>query len=187
MLPEEAIFKQAEQSIHDFQLTSVSEPYRSDLSSHLPRSINRPVRNSVWTKPPAGLFKANSDANLQIPDSWCLGAIIRDEAGLVLAAATWTTQGCDDVLLAETYGLLVTMRLCIDRDENSGRSYLGLVIKEIHFLQSFFDTCQFSFTHRNGNKTPHCVAQLAQSDPGLVWLEEVPISINEVYFHDLIS
>lgn len=114
MLPEEAIFKQAEQSIHDFQLTSVSEPYRSDLSSHLPRSINRPVRNSIWTKPPAGLFKANSDTNLQILDSWCLGAIIRDEAGLVLAAATWTTQGCDDVLLAETYGLLVTMRLCID-------------------------------------------------------------------------
>jgi len=39
----------------------------------------------------------------------------------------------------------------------------------------------------NGNKGAHAMAQLAQSEPNKVWLEEMHLAINDVYFQDLLN
>jgi len=67
------------------------------------------------------------------------------------------------------------------------RSYLGCMVKEIQLLNDHFETCLFSFTRRSGNMVAHNLGQLAHTEPNMVWKEEVPISINEVYFHDLMN
>lgn len=146
-------------------------------------------------------------ACLQLSGWWGIGAVVRDSNGLVLAAATWKIPGSDNVELAEAYGLLLTMRLARDcgfrevifEGDNEkiwnmtrfgskeNRSYLGSVIQEIQRTQSYFAKCNFQFTHRDNNLVGHKLAHLALSDPGKVWIEEVPPLISEVYFHDLMN
>ena len=119
--------------------------------SSLPQSAS-----SKWRRPEPGFVKANGDANLQHAGSWGIGAIIRDEEGLVMAAATWKITDGEDTLMAEAFSLLSTMRLakdcgfrrvCFESDnerlirlikeeqmkteEKRNRSYMGHMIKEI--------------------------------------------------------
>jgi hypothetical protein len=67
------------------------------------------------------------------------------------------------------------------------RSYLGSVIQEIWSTQSYFDTCNFAFTHRTGNKVADSLAHLAHEKPNLIWIEEVPVEVHSMYFHDLLN
>jgi len=136
---------------------------------------------------------------------WGLGAIIRDEMGLVMVSAEWEMSGYGDAQLAEAYALLQTVRLAIDcgfkrmvfegdnekvfnlvqNDISDIRSYLGRILNEIQKLQSQIDTCRFSVISRAANSVAHNLAHLAHSDPNRIWIEEVPYSTQEVYFHDL--
>jgi hypothetical protein len=74
----------------------------------------------------------------------------------------------------------------VKEDNTLDRSYLGLILQEIRKIQLGFDKCTFSFSHRNSNTVAHSLAHLAHSEPNLVWIEEVPTTINNVYFFDLI-
>jgi len=94
-IPEVDIIQRSERCINEFiQANSpssspdISPPY-SDRHVLCPR----PKR---WIKPEAGWVKANSDANLQQPTKWGLGAIIRDEMGLVMVFAEWEMSGYQD-------------------------------------------------------------------------------------------
>jgi len=53
-------------------------------------------------------------------------------------------------------------------------------------LKTSFAYCLFTFAPREGKKVAHKLAQLAHSEPNKFWMDEVPYSIIEVYFHDLI-
>lgn len=84
---------------------------------------------------------------------------------------------------ADNESLIQRIKVGIDVD----RSYLGLFLSEIHQLQLNFDICHFSFIPRDGNHTAHSLAQLAHSEPNLVWIEEVPLGIHAMYFKDLLN
>jgi len=150
------------------------------------------------------MVKVNTDANMQSHGKWGLGIIIRDKAKLVMAASTWETDGIDNVLEVEAHALLTGMRFAKDsgfrtvvfegdneklmrlvrEDYVHNRSYLGLMLQEIHRAKSSFDTYQFLFTLRSGNKVANRLAQLAHFEPNKVWMEEVPLEISSLYFQD---
>lgn len=213
---EEKIILRAENSLRDLfsaQMPKGASAAKSHLSpssnTHLIRSnLEAPQqRVAKWRKPKLGFVKANSDANMKVLGHWGLGAIIRNEKGLVMAAATWLSPGSDDLLLAEAYALFRTMVLARDcgfqriifesdskllvhkvKDERiHNRSYLGYLIEEIRRQQCLFATCSFNFTHRSGNKVAHHMAQLAHEKPNEVWIEEMHVAINNMYFHDLMN
>jgi ribonuclease HI len=169
--------------------------------------VNPHPRVVKWRKPEPGFVKANLDVNMKIPGHWGLGAIIRNEEGLVMVAATWLSPRSEDPLLAEAYALFRTMVLArecgfqriifesdsellvrkVKEDRIHNRSYLGYLIDEIRRQQCLFATCSFSFTHRSGNKIAHHMAQLGHEKPNEVWIEEVPVAIDIMYFHDLMN
>lgn len=124
-----------------------------------------------------------------------------------MAAATWKVPGSENAMLAEAFGLLKSMTMArecgfrkvvfegdnetiwkmVRKSNTEDRTYLGSVILEIQRIQLEFDICQFMFTHRENNVPAHQLAQLAISDPDNVWIEDIPPSINEVYFQDLLN
>lgn len=126
---------------------------------------------------------------------------------LVMTTSTWKSLGSNDHLLAEGYAMLKMMvlakecgfrqmvfesdsetliRMVKDKTQ-SNRSYLGSIIQEIWSIKSYFDTCNFAFTHRSGNKVADSLAHLAHDKLNLVWIEEVPLDAHSLYFHDLLN
>ncbi|XP_024640794.1 uncharacterized protein [Medicago truncatula] len=178
----------------------------NQLRSHNARP-HKPPNRTKWKKPEEDFLKANCDANLQVKGWWGLGSIIRNENGLVMASAAWKIKGTEEVILAEAFSLLSTVRLAIDcgfrqmifegdnekvfrtlKDNKiEDRSYLGSIIKEIQRLQFSFDKCQFNFIPGECNTTAHSMAQVAHSNPNSIWIEEVPTQISAVYFKDLLN
>lgn len=220
-LPEEDIILRAEHSIQEYKAATKTDPGQADSmtrSSNASTTHNNSTactthnNSTKWRRPETGFVKANGDANLKYAGSWGIGAIIRDEEGLVMAAATWKVNGGEDTLMAEAHALISTMRLAKDcgfrrvyfesdnkrlislikeeqlkTEEKRNRSYTGQMIKEIWKLQLSFDKCNFMFTHRSGNKVADQLAHLAHEKPNMVWIEEVPIEANTLYFHDLLN
>jgi hypothetical protein len=158
--------------------------------------------NSKWRKPSNGRIKANSDANLSIDGSWGLGAIFRDEEGLVLASATWKIPGFNDPSTAEMCALYFTVKLAIDccftnvdfesdcrkaiegisDTTTSPRSYFGNLVKGVQHNRSRFNSCSFRHIDRQANKVAHELASLAQSIANNVWLEEThPLIVTFVH------
>lgn len=205
ILPEEVIIERAAHSILDFRNANnllLSENLYPPPFNQAPNHQQHPH----WSKPPENMLKANCDANLQTQGHWGLGAIVRNDSGLVMAAATWSLDGSDDPLMTEAFALLTTMRLAIDcgfrkiifEGDNErvilmarngklhNKTYLGSIIEEIQSLQRAFDICNFNFSHKSSNKVTHKLAQMAHSEQNHVWLEEVPNTILDVYFHDLV-
>lgn len=185
-------------------------PNSGALSSHQDLVRDMPSRSSTnstpWRKPEVGMFKAHNDASLTHYGRWGIGAIIRNEEGLVMMTATWIVSGWKDPLMVEAFGMLTTMRfakeggfrhMIFESDSNilirkmkygdgDDRSYFGDIIQEIRKEQSNFDTCIFNFTPRSGNKVAHQLAQLAHTEPNMVWMEEVLEATTSLYFQDLI-
>lgn len=132
---------------------------------------------------------------------------MRNSQGLALASATWRVHGSDDVIVAEALALLYTIRLTLEcgfrrmifeadnqrlirlvqNEKEEDRTYLGQIIGVIRQLQSHFDTRQFRHISRTCNKVAHCMAQLAHLNPDKVWIEEVPIEAQEMYFHEILN
>jgi hypothetical protein len=214
-IPEEEIIHRAETNIQEYRqahLPAATNTNHIGVSASTRQSSFRSQVNrrsnvsSHWCRPATGIFKANSDANLSVHGRWGIGAIIRNEEGLVMLAATCNVAGNQDPLTAEAYSLLSAMQISVEggfrnmqfesdseslirkvkEDNKIDRSYLGLILQEIRMLQSSFDMCLFSFAHRASNTVAHSLAHLAHSVPNLVWVEEVPEAIHNVYFSDLI-
>jgi ribonuclease HI len=142
-----------------------------------------------------------------VKGKWGVGVIIRNDEGLVMASGTWVNSRSDNVLEAEAFAIMTAMRFakecgfrCVELEADNesliqrikvgldtDRSYLGLFLAEIHRLQSTFNICRFSFIPRDGNATAHSLAQLAHSEPNLVWIEEVPLAVHTMYFKDLLN
>lgn len=210
-IPEEDIIQRDNRNIQDFlqaQISTASHPTLGDTQIHVSlasgvSSHSHTSRTSdsapiaKWKKPAEGLFKTNYDMSLRVKGKWGIGSIIRSDHGLVMAAATWVTNGSGNILEAEAYGVLKALKFlqeCCFREINiegdneglmrrlkDGRndkdsSYLGLMIKEIHQLQSRFDTCLFTFIPRSGSKVAHNLAQLAHLEPNVVWIEVVLVT-----------
>jgi hypothetical protein len=202
IIPEADIILRSARCIQDYIQAHFedSDDNSNHNSSSGPHSLRR-VPQHRWQPPTQGIFKSNSDANLQEVGWWGLGSIIRDELGLVMAAATWRLKGSDEAITAEAFALLLTVRLARDcgfeadnerviklvqNEKIENRSYLGKILDEIRVLQSSFDTCQFRFISRKYNNVAHNMAHLAHSCPDRVWIEEVPLDVQDMYYHDIL-
>lgn len=116
ILPEENIINRARNSIKDYcnAITPVSAAptHTTHIQQHLKAPSHRTaINNSRWIRPEADFVKANSDASMKVKGVWGLGGIIRNEEGLVMVAATWRTQGYDDILWAEACALMNMLKL----------------------------------------------------------------------------
>jgi len=71
--------------------------------------------------------------------------------------------------------------------EEVERMYLGSIIQSTKSLLSVFSEYKFTHVKRSDNVVAHCLAQLANTDPNKVWVDNVPIQVHHFYFLDLIS
>jgi len=192
-------------SIVDSNNTAFKLPCRNPSASSGNVTRSDPTRRK-WLKPDLPYLKVNSDASLKNCGTWGLGAIIRNENGLSMAAATWNLDGFDDVATTEAAAILHTMKLARDcgfrnmifesdsevvvrllqREDRNHRSYLGLMVREMLCLRNDFDSCCFSFSHRSTNGLTHSLAQLAHSAPNKVWIEDVPQAITSLYSREIL-
>lgn len=67
-----------------------------------------------WSPPPNNWFNLNVDATGPVNDFWGDGAIIRDEHGFIMAAATWKFYVVPDVDIVEAIGLRLGLNFAKD-------------------------------------------------------------------------
>nr|POE89664.1 putative ribonuclease h protein [Quercus suber] len=167
--------------------------------------IPRTARSVRWKPPPPGLVKVNFDGALfSTQSSAGLGLVVRDSAGLVLATLSQEIPLPTSVetveVIAARRALLFAKELGFERVMIEGDSEiiinaireqtllasdLGHILEDIHVLSRSF--CSISFHHikRLGNCVAHRLARRSFCNPLLVWMEEVPPDIVDVYNHDL--
>lgn len=116
-VPEMTIIQCAQNNILAFQQATL-KTHECTLSAsaakqplHGRTSRRRDARCSCWKTPHINLLKANCDANLQVPDIWGLGCIIRNKFGMAKVTATWCRNGFDCATTAEAYAILAAMFL----------------------------------------------------------------------------
>ena len=134
-----------------------------------------------------------------------LAGAIRDDRGLVMAACTQiiplpTLVEMVEVLAART-ALVLAQDLNLNRVQLEGDSEIiinalssggrdsssfGHILEDIKVLSLAFQSLTFSHTRRIGNKLAHCLARSACNfSPFQVWMEEIPIGCESVYFSDI--
>ena len=207
MLPEDTIIQRVYNYVAEYKRATLVDSLPQAAAASRSTPLHSAHRATKWVKPDAGMVKINSDANLQINGAWGLGGIIRDNEGLVMAAGTWLVHGHDHALEAEAFAMLTTMKFTAECGFRSvmfegdnerlirmvkegliqDRFYPGLMVQEILKTKLAFDKYLFSFIPRTGNKVAHHLAQLAHSDPNMIWMEEVPLAITSMYLHDILN
>ena len=71
------------------------------------------------------------------------------------------------------------------REKTLLSSDLGHILEDIHVLPCFFSSISFHHIKHMGNCVAHRLAHRSFCNPLLVWMEEVPPNIVDVYIHDL--
>ncbi|KAL0003476.1 hypothetical protein SO802_017257 [Lithocarpus litseifolius] len=185
---------QAHALVHEFHLLR-------PVHAKIPRTAHA-VR---WKPPPPGTVKINFDGAIFSTRSTAgLGIIARDQAGLVLAALSQeiplpTSVETVEVIAARRAILFAKelgfARVMVEgdsevvikaiREKSLLSSALGHILNDIHALSCSFSSISFHHTMRLGNSVAHCLARKSFCNPLLVWMEEVPPDIMDVYNHDL--
>ena len=167
--------------------------------------IPRTARAVCWKPPPPSLVKINFDgAIFSTHSSAGLGVIIRDHAGLVLAALS---QSIPLPTLVETVEVMAGRRALLFAKELGFERVLvegdsegvikaikeksllssgwGHLLKDIHALSLSFSCISFLHVKRLGNRVAHSLARRSFCNPLLVWMEELPPDSVDVYNQDL--
>ncbi|XP_057423561.1 uncharacterized protein LOC130717370 [Lotus japonicus] len=146
-----------------------------------------------WKAPPRGFYKLNVDAAIRRNLGTGLGAIIRNEKGESMAAATWLIEEIEDPSLVEAAGIKWALRwtkemgfdrvlvetdsvLFVNQWERSqtGISYFADIVKECKHLSYAFSLCTVSHVKRDCNVVADFLANLAFDFHENYWLEEDP-------------
>ena len=153
-------------------------------------------------------MKVNFDgATFDNSNSIGLGAIIRNDMGLVMAACTQHIPLPTAVEMVEM--LAARSALCFAKDLsfnklivegdlkviikalNSGglsSSNFGHIFKDIKVMSSSFGNVVFSYTCRQGNRVAHRLARMACNFVHFQsWMEDVPLGMKDVYFSKVIQ
>ena len=153
-----------------------------------------------WRPPPIGSVKVNFD------DTAGLGIIIRDDHGLVMAALSQQIPLPASVemveVLAARRALLFAKELgfeslvvegdaegiihAINGDSMLNSEY-GHILQDIKLLSSSVRNVSFNHISRQGNFVAHRLARRAICNHFLVWMEDVPHDILDVYNFDVNS
>uniref|UniRef100_A0A7N2KZZ0 RNase H type-1 domain-containing protein n=1 Tax=Quercus lobata TaxID=97700 RepID=A0A7N2KZZ0_QUELO len=167
--------------------------------------IPRTARLVRWKPPPLGVVKVNFDgAIFSTQSSAGLAMVVRDQAGLVLASLSQKIPLSTSVEIVEVIAarraLLLARELGFERVMVEGDSEiiikaikekalpssdLGHILEDIRVLSRSFNSISFHHIKRMGNCVAHHLAHRSFCNPLLVWMEEVPPDIVDVYNHDL--
>ena len=172
-----------------------------------PVSSTPPTRiHTKWEPPPSDWVKINFDgAIFQEKDEAGLGAIIRNDHGLVMAALTQVIPLPTSVemveVLAARWALSFAHELGFDhiilegdsdiairamKGESFSAASFGHILADIKVLFSHFRHLVFRHTRRLGNKVAHSLARAACNFfPFCTWIEEVPVVSDVVYLAEI--
>ena len=163
---------------------------------------------SLWTPPPAPMFKINVDgAVLSALGAMGIGIIIRDEEGQVEAALSKRIEAPLGAIEAEAkafeVGLLVAKDIGIQEvvlegdsiiiynalyDVSNPPSSVEPIIKGMHALCKYFRRVEFSHGRRQGNSPAHLLAKHAKSIADFsTWIEENRCFIEQALIQDVIA
>ncbi|XP_075670417.1 uncharacterized protein LOC142640223 [Castanea sativa] len=187
------------------QLASVNLQEFHQSSLNPPKAPLLP-KDIKWLPLPTNWVKINFDgATFAASSSAGLGAIIRNDLGLVMAAFTQPIPLPTSVEMVEV--LAARSALCFAKDLGFSKlivegdskiaihaltnddlfsSSFGHIIKDIKRLSSTLENVIFSHTHRQGNRVAHGMARMAcnfslfQS-----WMEDVPPGVKAVYLSEI--
>ena len=176
------------------------------LASSPPQRVSPTVSPSKWSPPPSGWLKVNFDGAIFSSKSLAgLGAIVRNDKGLVMAAYSQTIPLPTSVETVEVLAVRSAVSLAkelnfdqviIEGDTdviikaiNSGgfsSSSFGHIIRDIKLLSSAFHNVSYNHTRRQGNRVAHRLARMACNfSPFQVWMEDVPFDVASVYLSNL--
>ena len=152
-------------------------------ASSSPQTTPSVAQESKWLPPPTGWLKINFDgATFKVNNLASLGAIVRNDKGLVMAAFTQTIPLPTSVEMVEV--LAVHSAICfatelnleqviVEGDSeiiikaiNSGgfaSSSFGHIIRDIKLSSSSFHNLSFCYTRRQGNRIAHKLARFGIS------------------------
>ena len=166
----------------------------------------RTVRRVRWKPPDPGSYKINFDGATFVEENCSgLGVIVRDEAGLVIAAMATRVpqllQAIEIEALAANIALEFAQEMGLTEVVTEGDSLLvmaalnsknpilapyGLMIQDSLSLSLAFSKLSYSHTKREGNTVAHNLAQLAVNLPNcVIWMKDVPPDILSCYQADL--
>ena len=164
------------------------------------------MRRTRWKPPNPGTFKVNFDGATFVDENCSgLGVVVRDEAGLVIAAMATRVpqllQAIEIEALAANKALEFAQELDLTDVVLEGDSLLvmaalnsknpvlapyGLMIQDSLSLSSVFSKLSYSHTKREGNTVAHNLAQLAVNLSNcVIWMEDVPPVVLSCYQADL--
>ncbi|KAL4314926.1 hypothetical protein AHAS_Ahas15G0133900 [Arachis hypogaea] len=149
--------------------------------------------NQKWICPPTNTMKVNVDAAVPHDINGGVGVVIRNEMGIIMAAATQAIPYPLEEHEAEAYaafwGLNFAKDCCFskvilesDNIEVMGalkqrrcfNSCFGTFITDAISLIRNFRFVEFSHVKREGNKVAHELATLALTTPNCMWMEDAP-------------
>ncbi|KAK9985759.1 hypothetical protein SO802_030710 [Lithocarpus litseifolius] len=154
---------------------------RETVLPHPPPKAPSPPKDETWLPPPPSWVKVNFDeATFANSSSAGLGAIIRNDMGLVMAAFTQPIPLPTSVEMVEVLAARGALcfakdlgfnKICVEGDSeiiikalNHGglsSSSFGHIIKDVKVLSSSLGNVRFSHTRRQGNRVAHGLARLA--------------------------
>ena len=155
-----------------------------------------------WKPPTGQLYKLNFDAAI-FANSSGIGAVIRNDAGEVMAALSAKGAAVNDSEEAEAMACRKAMEFAIDagfselvvKGDNSvvlssvssmhqDLSRLGVIYDDIRHLAAGLHFVSFNCIRRSANSVAHSLARYASVlDEEVVWLEESPPpAIDALYF-----
>ena len=167
--------------------------------------LSQSLPQPKWKAPPLGFFKINIDAvAFEDGRNLCIGVVIRDNMGKVLAAsrkvlpASFSTEISealamqDGVLLAAemeaSHAIFVSDALSIIQAINNGihGGELGHIIRNIREVAALFSWCSFKHLKREGNRVAHELARVARnSGASQVWKRSFPSLVEHLLIKDL--
>ncbi|XP_057789594.1 uncharacterized protein LOC131006452 [Salvia miltiorrhiza] len=129
-----------------------------------------------------GVCKIASDAAMKEGSGVGIGAVLRQEDGLLMGCRFGFMRGAFSVVEGEALALLEGLKLCRDKGvreviaetdcqqlywmlarQDRDLSYLGDTLEKIHLLKGSFRRLAFSWTPREGNSTADSLASFALS------------------------
>ncbi|KAL2906587.1 Sperm-specific antigen 2, partial [Bienertia sinuspersici] len=158
----------------------------------------------LWQRPPAGVIKVNVDAHMGADGKAGLGAVMRDENGVVLLLGVrhCLVKNVEQAeAMAVRYGIMLARRFgfqCIMVESDAanvvniinsrleGYSSLHIVYDDIGFESLYFQFFSCTHVRRVGNTVAHLVARLnTMGSVELICMSNFPQSILTLAENDL--
>nr|POF20472.1 hypothetical protein CFP56_63889 [Quercus suber] len=168
-------------------------------------ALSQALPLSRWKAPPSGYFKINTDAAAFDDERCsCIGVVIRDCRGVVLAASSKVLSASFPAEISEALAMQEGVLLAAEMEvshaifESDSLSIIqaiseklhggefGHIIRNIWEVAASFTWCSFKHLKREGNKVAHELARIAKnSGASQVWKWSCPSLVEHLLVEDL--